>query len=128
MDSSASRIELSPLNFLRARPGDGRPHGRRPRERRTYGELAERVSRLATALRGAGLERGERVAVLCPNVPMILESHFGVPAAGGILVTINTRLSSSEIEYILGDCAPRVLLVDHELRKLVDPSTSATSR
>ena len=71
------------------------------------------------ALRGLGLAKGERVAVLSPNAPMILEAHFGVPAAGLQLVAINTRLASDEIGYILRHSGARVLLVDHELESLV---------
>ena len=48
----------------------------------TYRELAERTERLAGALAGAGLEPGDRVAVLCPNTPAMLEATFAVPAAG----------------------------------------------
>jgi fatty-acyl-CoA synthase len=117
MDASASRIELSPLNFLHhaAQVMAERTAVVHGDVRRTYGELAERVGRLASGLRAAGVERGDRVAVLCPNVPAILEAHYGVPAAEAILVTVNTRLSPPEIEHILRDCAPRVLIVDHEL-------------
>ena len=69
--------------------------------RRTYAELRERVNRLASALRARGLERHDRVAALCPNVPELLELHHAVPAAGGVLVAINMRLSADEIGYIL---------------------------
>jgi len=63
------------------------------RRRFTYGELGLRVRKLATALRRAGLRRGDRVAFLAPNVPALLEAHFGVALAGGVLVAINTRLN-----------------------------------
>src|SRR3712207_640917 len=62
----------------------------------TYPEFAERCYRLASALREGGIQRGDRVAVLLPNIPQMLEAHFGVPLAGGILVAINTRLSADE--------------------------------
>ena len=65
-------------------------HGER---RYTYRELDERATRLASALRARGLTRGDRVAVLAPNIPPLLEAHFGVPPAGGVLVAVNTRLS-----------------------------------
>src|SRR6478672_6089582 len=97
------RTELNPVDFL-ARAAFVYPrkvalvHGNR---RYTYAEFGERAWRLANALRHAGLEKGERVATLLPNSPAMLEAHFGVPAAGGILVTVNTRLSSDEIAYIL---------------------------
>ena len=80
--------------------------GRRPRSSTARAatrtrELGERAWRLANALRAAGVQKGDRVATLLPNCPAMLEAHFGVPAAGGILVTVNTRLSGAEVEYIL---------------------------
>ena len=62
-----------------------------------YRELAERSWRLANALRSAGLGKGDRVAALLFNSSAMLEAHFGVPAAGGILVAVNNRLASPEI-------------------------------
>ena len=91
-------------------------------QRFTYGEFAARVNCLASALRAAGLEKDDRVAFLCPNVPAMLEAHFGVPLAGGILVTINVRLSADEIAYILDHSGSRFLFVDAELSHLVDPA------
>ncbi|HVC33068.1 MAG TPA: acyl--CoA ligase family protein [Chloroflexota bacterium] len=92
-------------------------------ERRySYREFAGRVNRLASALRAAGLRKGDRVAVLCPNIPPMLEAHFGVPLAGGILVTINVRLSTGDISYILEHSGAKFLFVDTELGHLIDPS------
>ncbi|MDQ3225752.1 MAG: AMP-binding protein, partial [Chloroflexota bacterium] len=88
----------------------------------TYPELAERVNRLASALVAAGIARGDRVAVLVPNIPPTLEGHFAVPLAGGILVAINTRLSAPEIEYILDHSGAKLLIVDAELAHLVEPA------
>src|SRR5215471_16236451 len=67
----------------------------------TYPEMRARVRRLASALTRAGIEPGDRVAILCPNIPPMLEAHYGVPLAGAILVSINTRLSPDEVAYIL---------------------------
>jgi fatty-acyl-CoA synthase len=117
------RTELTPVDLL-ARAAYIYPekvalvHGER---RFTYAELGERAWRLANALRAAGLEKGDRVATLLPNCPAMLEAHFGVPAAAGILVTVNTRLSSGEIEYILQHSGTRYLLLDAELEQLVEP-------
>jgi fatty-acyl-CoA synthase len=91
------------------------------RQRTTYPEFAARVNRLANALRDWGVRQGERVAFLCPNIPPLLEAHFGVPLAGGVLVAINTRLSSAEIEYILNHSESRLLFVDTELASLIAP-------
>src|SRR6185436_580275 len=87
----------------------------------TYHDLQRRVQRLALALRAAGLGIGDRVAVLAPNSPLLLESHFGVPLAGGVLVAVNTRLAPDEIGYILEHSGARFLLVDAELEPLVKP-------
>ena len=118
-----SRLELSPLNFLYrgAQALSDRPavvHGER---RFTYGELAQRCNRLADALRRRDLQRHDRVAILAPNSPALLEAHYGVPLAGGVLVALNTRLSPREIEYILHDSGASTLLLDARLAQLVDP-------
>lgn len=116
---SPSRLELSPLNFLhrnavalRERPAV--VHGDR---RLNYAELGERCNRLANALRERGLERHERVAILAPNTPALLEAHYAVPLAGGVLVAMNSRLSSGDIEYVLKDAGCKTLLVDAELKQ-----------
>lgn len=115
------RTELSPILFLR-RSARVLPektamvHGNR---RYTYAEFEQRVNRLASQLRAAGLEKHDRVAFLCPNIPAMLDAHFGVPAAGGILVPINTRLNASEVEYILNHSGAKFLFVDAELQGLV---------
>ncbi len=90
-------------------------------QRRTYRDLATRVNRLANALRAAGVQKDDRVAFLCPNIPPLLEAHFAVPLAGGVLVAINTRLSADEIHYILRHSGSQILFVDAELAHLVAP-------
>ncbi len=122
-EATPSRLELTPLTFLQrnAQALAQRPavvHGER---RLTYAELAQRCNRLASALRDRGLQRHERVAILAPNTPALLEAHYGVPLAGGVLVAMNTRLSSNDVRYILEDSGARTLLVDAELEGLVDP-------
>jgi fatty-acyl-CoA synthase len=117
------RTELNPVDLLR-RAAYIYPdkvavvHGER---RYTYRQLVERSWQLANGLRAAGLDKGDRVATLLANSPAMLEAHFGVPAAGGILVTINQRLSSAEIGYILEHSGARYLLLDAEFEALVAP-------
>src|SRR3954454_23787307 len=115
-----SRTELDPVSFLHrtAAIHPARTAVIDGDVRRTYAELLERVNRLASALRARGLEHLDRVAALCPNVPELLELHFGVPAAGGVLVAINVRLSAGEIAYIVEHSGARVLVVDPELQPL----------
>jgi fatty-acyl-CoA synthase len=117
------RTELTPVSFL-ARSAYVFPqktavvHGGR---RYTYAQLEARANRLASGLRRAGLEKLDRVAFLCPNTPAMLEAHYGVPLAGGVLVAINIRLSSDEIGYILTHCGARFLFVDAEFEPVVKP-------
>src|SRR5215472_15617298 len=117
------RTELNPVDFLhraayiypeKVAVVDG---GRRY----SYRQLAERSWRLANALRSAGLGKGDRVATLLFNSAPMLEAHFGVPAAGGILVAINHRLASPEVGYILDHSGARFLLIDVELDSLIAP-------
>jgi fatty-acyl-CoA synthase len=116
------RTELTPLSFLR-RSAAVFPervavvHGDR---RYSYAQLEDRVDRLARGLIDAGLQPGDRVAFLAPNIPALLEAHYGVPAARGVLVAVNTRLNSEEVGYILDHSGARFLFVDAELAPLVE--------
>ncbi|MFQ5426092.1 MAG: AMP-binding protein, partial [Gaiellales bacterium] len=122
MRDKVYRAELTPTSFLErsAAVYPGRTavvHGERVL---TYAELRERSLRLAAALRARGIAPGDRVAVLSPNTPAMLEAHYGVPAAGAVLVAINTRLAAAEVRYVLEHSGARVVLVDRELRDLLD--------
>lgn len=119
--NSVNHTNLNPLSFL-VRSSRIYPektavvHGAR---RWTYRQFAERVARFASALKAAGLKKQDRVAMLCPNIPAMLEAHFAVPAAGGILVTINTRLTAEDIGWILRHSGARWLFVDDEFSGLL---------
>ena len=79
-----------------------------------YRELRDRCVRLASALAARGIGRGDTVAALLPNIPEMLECHYGVPMAGAVLNTINTRLDADTIGYILNHGEAKVLIVDRE--------------
>jgi len=121
------RSELNPVDFLH-RAAYMYPdkvavvNGER---RYSYRQLARRSWRLANALRSAGLGKGDRIATLLFNSPAMLEAHFGVPAAGGILVPVNIRLAGAEIEYILAHSGARYLLLDAGLEALAGPAERA---
>ena len=125
-EASAAKVfrsELNPVDFLRRAAymyADkvALVHGDR---RYSYRQLADRAWRLANGLRAAGLRKADRVATLLPNSPAMLDAHFGVPAAGGILVTLNHRLASPEIGYILEHSGARYLLLDGEFDDLIAP-------
>ncbi len=123
MNAKVYRSELTPVSFLERSAlifpnKTAVVHGER---HYTYREFAERVYRLASHLRSIGLHKHDRVAFLCPNTPPLLEAHFAIPAAGGILVAVNTRLNSQEINFILQHSGAKFLFVDYELYHLIEP-------
>jgi len=88
-------------------------------ERRfTYRDVYERCRRFADALRRRGIGPGETVSVLAPNVPALLEAHYGVPMAGAVLNALNYRLDAGSIGFILGHGNAKLLIVDSEFAPL----------
>jgi fatty-acyl-CoA synthase len=84
----------------------------------SYGEYYRRTRSLASALQKMGLKKGDRVATLCWNHHVHLEAYFGIPAAGGVMHTLNLRLAPDEIGWIATDAKDRVLIVDDILLPL----------
>src|SRR5262252_478529 len=68
--------------------------------RRTWREVYERCRRLASALQKRGVKRGETVAAMLPNVPAMMELHFGPAMFGAVLNTLNTRLDAQAIAFM----------------------------
>jgi fatty-acyl-CoA synthase len=95
------------------------------RDRWSYAEFAARVGRFAGALRRAGVEPGDRVAVLAPNVPGLLAAHFAVLRIGAVLVAINTRLAADEVSFILQHSGAKLALVDPELADRIKPGDNS---
>lgn len=89
-------------------------------ERLTYSQFAERVSRLAGALRQAGVQPGDRVAFLSRNCHRLLEGYYGVPDASAVLLPLNIRLAPHELAFILNGAGPRVLFLQKEFLDVVD--------
>jgi benzoate-CoA ligase len=80
----------------------------------SYGALAARVARFAAALRAAGLERGERVAMQMRDTPDLIALHLAVMAAGGVAAPVSSRAGGEELRQILATIAPRLMVVDRE--------------
>jgi acyl-CoA synthetase (AMP-forming)/AMP-acid ligase II len=78
----------------------------------TYAEFHDRCLRFAGALRALGVAPGDRVAVLAGNTHVLLAAHYAVPFAGAVLVALNTRITASDVAYILGHAGVRVLIYD----------------
>lgn len=117
--NAANFSPLSPLSFLR-RASDVYPdrvaiiHGEASR---TWREVANRCTRLASGLRKLGVGYGDTVAAMLPNVPAMFEAHFGVPMAGAVLNGINIRLEPESVAFILAHSESKVLLLDPECAK-----------
>lgn len=111
-----NNVALTPLSFLHraARVFPEREAIRADDRRWNYRELANETQAVARAI-AARIDAGDRVAYLAPNVPELLVAHFAVPLAGGVLVTINTRLVAGEVRYILEHSGAKLLFVDEEL-------------
>ena len=111
---------LTPLTYLRRSEivYADRPAWSFEGERASYAEFARASRQMAALLADAGVARGDRVAVLAPNSPLLLTAHFGVPMAGAVLVALNFRLSGPELSGIVGHAGARVLLYEDELAEL----------
>jgi acyl-CoA synthetase (AMP-forming)/AMP-acid ligase II len=115
--SAVSDTPLTPLSFLErsARVWPGKTAVIYGSRRLTYSQFAAEAARLAGALRASGVQPGDRVAYLMPNLPEMLVAHFAVPLAGGILVALNTRLTAEEVSYILRHSGAKILVADAAL-------------
>jgi fatty-acyl-CoA synthase len=82
--------------------------------RRSYAEFYARCRKLASALAARGVGRGDTVTVMLANTPAMLEAHYGVPMAGAVLNTLNTRLDAAVLAFTLDHAETKVLIVDRE--------------
>ncbi len=127
VQTAVADAPLTPLNFLE-RSADvwaDRPAVRDRGQSWSYAEHADRVRRLARALRAElAIDHGERVATLLPNVAAMLECHYAVPGAGGVLVPLNTRLAAPDYAYILTHSGASAVVAATSLR---DPLEEAIS-
>jgi len=122
LDPVAANYEpLSPLTFLE-RAASVHPnklavvHGA---VRRTWSETYKRCRQLASALQQKGIGIGDTVAIMCPNLPEHFEAHFGVPMAGAVLNSINTRLDAPAVAFILEHGEAKILITEREMSPIV---------
>jgi fatty-acyl-CoA synthase len=126
----ANYTALSPIVFL-PRAAEIYPdraaviHGA---SRYTYSQLFERAKRLASALSKRGVRRGDVVSAMLPNVPAMLEAHYGVPMLGAVLNTINTRLDAETVAYILEHGEAKVFITDRVFANVVGPALAGLKR
>ena len=97
-------------------------------QRYTWAETHERCRRLASALAKRGIGSGDTVAAMLPNVPAMVEMHFGVAMAGSVLNTLNTRLDADAIAFMLDHGEAKVLVTDREFAPTVERSLGKVAR
>jgi fatty-acyl-CoA synthase len=94
----------------------------------SYAQLYERARRLASALRKSGVKPGDVVSVMLPNLPPMLDCHYGVPMSGAVLNTINTRLDADTVAYILQHGEAKVFICDRMFAAVTGPALKQLKR
>jgi fatty-acyl-CoA synthase len=94
----------------------------------SYAQLYERARRLASALRRSGVKPGDVVSAMLPNLPPMLDCHYGVPMAGAVLNTINTRLDADTVAYILEHAEAKVFICDRMFAAATGPALKKIKR
>ena len=122
----ANHVALSPLTFIErsAAVYPDYPAVVHGQTRRTWAETWARCRRLASALEKRGIQPGQTVAAMLPNVPAMFEAHFGVPLAGCVLNTLNIRLDADAISYMLAHGEAKVILVDPEFAEVIQAAVA----
>jgi long-chain acyl-CoA synthetase len=92
----------------------------------SYGELQDSVNRIASHLVNEGLKPGDRVALYAPNSPQWVASYYGIIRAGGVVVCLNPVYKGFEIEHLLADCNPRLIIISEELADNLPKQESST--
>ena len=117
----ANFAALTPLDFIARAAGiyPGKTaviHGER---HTSYAEFYARCRRLASVLSARGIGTGDTVSVMAPNIPPLLEAHYGVPMVGAVLNAINTKLDAPGVAFILEHCEAKLLIADREYSDVV---------
>jgi long-chain acyl-CoA synthetase len=86
----------------------------------TYEELNRAVNSLANRLRDLGIEKGDRVAIMLPNVPEFIISYFSILKIGAVTVTLNTQSTPYELNYLLGNSKSRAFITTGQLSPRIE--------
>src|SRR5262245_1397122 len=128
--TGANSTPLTPLSFLAwaAHVYPGKTAVIHGDHAFTYAEFAARCRRLAGALVRRGIRPGDTVAIMAPNVPAMLEAHYGVPMAGAVLNALNYRLDARTIAFILEHGGAKLLITDTEFSDTVGAALALLPR
>lgn len=119
--SCHSSRHSSPYRLLHAGPTPAPCNTGSPRRgpRQTWAQTYARCRRLASSLQRRGIGRNDTVAVMLPNTPAMVEAHFGIPMAGAVLNTLNTRLDAPTLAFMLDHGEAKAVFVDAEYAALM---------
>ncbi len=127
--NAANYVPLSPISFLR-RSATVYPH----KTAVIYGHIEydyltfyRRCRKLASALIKRGIGQGDTVSVMAPNIPALLEAHYGVPMAGAVLNALNYRLDASGLAFILEHAESNILISDREFSPVIKTALAMMS-
>ncbi|MFD2190558.1 acyl-CoA synthetase [Pistricoccus aurantiacus] len=122
----ANHVALSPLTFIErtAQIYPDYPAVAHGDLRRDWLTTWQRCRRLASALQKRGIQPGQTVATMLPNVPPMFEAHFGIPLAGCVLNTLNIRLDAQAIAYMLEHGEAKAVLVDPEFADVIEEAVA----
>ncbi|WP_432695341.1 acyl-CoA synthetase [Marinobacterium sp. YM272] len=128
--NGANYATLTPVSFLErsAQVYPNRTAVVHGKVRRSWLETWQRCRRLASALQQLGVNSGDTVSIIAPNIPEHYEAHFAVPMSGAVLNSINTRLDPEAVAFIMEHAETRVLLVDREFSTVVSRALKLMSR
>ena len=124
--NAANFTPLTPLSFIErtARVFPDHTAVVHGETQRSWTETYQRCIKLASALNRRGINKGDTVAMMLPNVPASLEAHFGVPMCGAVLNALNIRLDAKTIAFILDHGEAEVLLTDKEFAPVINEALS----
>ena len=128
--NAANYAALSPLSFI-ARAAEVYPDRLaivHEGVRQTWLTTYRRCRQLASALQQAGVGQGDTVAAILPNIPAMVEAHFGVPMVGAVLNALNTRLNAEALAYMLDHGEAKVVLVDREFSTVMRAALALCTR
>ena len=124
--NAANFTSLSPLSFIKrtAAAYPSKPAVIHGQIKRNWAQTYTRMKQLASALSEKGIGIGDCVAIIAPNIPEMIEAHFGIPMTGGIINALNTRLDASTIAFILEHGEAKILITDTEFSPTIKEALS----
>ena len=128
--NDANFVPLTPLSFL-DRIKDVYPDYEAliyQDRKYTWRQVYDRCTRFASALTKIGIGQGDVVSIMAANTPELFEAHYSVPMTGGVINTINTRLDTRTVAYILEHSDCKVFIVDRQFQKVASEALSQVDR